>query len=224
MEEEKKSAKQHRKNIDEKLLRMAITEYSSSLETFHSYERNLMNFIEVTAAEIEKSKESKGSLTIDKIIEFNKLVKRIDKYHASRTLLPKSSVLTLMMIYDNFFVSLLKHVFKIKKEMLPKLSIGVSADEIAECENKDQIESLIIEKNLEKLMYKSHSDQIKWLEESFGVTLDKAILNDFLFVAALRNIVAHNNGRVNEIFRKNIRGYGFKLKEKNWVCRFVLPM
>jgi len=206
--------KVNKKNGVEMLLRRALTEYSSSLETFHSYERNLMNSIEITVAALENSKEEKENPTIDKLIEFNKLAKRIDKYHASRTILPKSNVLTLIMIYDNFFVSLLKQVFKIRREMLTRLRAGVSADEIVGCDNKEQIENLIIEKNLETLMYKSHSDQIMWLEESFGITLDKKILNDFLFVTALRNVVAHNNGKVNEIFRKNIRGYGIKIKEK----------
>lgn len=154
-------------------------------------------------------KDLELEIPIEKINVLNKLIQKhveLDDlyYFLSNNLL--------VSIASNYDVLLNKILYKVlfEKKMYGLFEKNISLKEALSYSTHEDLISACIEETLSELMRKSHKEQIKWIEKSFKVD----IINSFqewksiYTFFAMRNIMVHNDGIVNNEFLENLRKNG----------------
>ena len=74
----------------------------------------------------------------------------------------------------------------------------------------------IVEKEVETVLRKSHSEQFDWLEKKFGLTLRTGlpVWSDFIEVTERRNLFVHNRGIVSNHYLDVCRKHGVEFETK----------
>lgn len=162
------------------------TEYRKRVEEFE--EKNCTVSIEGELRRV--------SIPIEHNRKWRKLRKRHDKLHLARTLVPRSLFVSLVSQYDAYLGSLLRAIFITRPELLNASEKSLSFSQVASFPSIDAIRDHVIEKEIEGVLRSSHTDQIKWIEQRFGLPLTKglAIWPTFIEITERRNIFVHTDG------------------------------
>lgn len=135
---------------------------------------------------------------------FEKLLK--DKsYIVHRPLLCNSSFLILINNFEYITKSILRKLFlTYPQSILEKKDFIIEFEELCQFENLSEVKEFMIQRYLEKIFYKSFSEQRQILLKLFKCPeIQKHIKFDLLEKAIKsRNLLAHNNGIITEVFVK----------------------
>lgn len=134
----------------------------------------------------------------DSFREWKRLARRYEHYALSRTLLPRSLLISLLAQYDAYLGRLLRTIFVRKPEMLNGSDKKISFETLSQFASLDAAREHILEKEVEAILRSSHSDQFKWMEKSFDLTLTKDLHSWPIFVELTerRNLFVHTDGVV----------------------------
>jgi hypothetical protein len=136
-----------------------------------------------------------------------KLQQELGQISLSRKLIPASFLVSLISQYDAFLGQLIKSLFDVKPELLNSSERNLSYSQLVEFDSIGSARSYILEKEIETVLRKSHSEQFDWLEAKFGIPLrkDLSIWPLFIEVTERRNLFVHTRGLVSSQYIKVCR-------------------
>jgi hypothetical protein len=109
--------------------------------------------------------------------------------------------------FDLYILTMLRLIFMEKPEML-KSEGAIDIATVFELKNIEDIVRFVAERKVYELGYKSLSDLRKYIQSRTGIDLfasDEAY-NMVVLASEVRNLIAHNDCRVNDIFCRRIAG------------------
>lgn len=164
-------------------------------------ERVKKNFIEfVTKNGLEILEQTDDSTTFkvayELYHEFNKLSSKVESTELSYKIVPRSFVVSLISQYDAFLGRVIRTILHIKPEILNSSEKNLTYSQLIKFSSLDEVKELIIEKEIETVLRKSHSEQFDWLENKLDMPLrkDLSIWPKFIELTERRNLFVHCNG------------------------------
>jgi hypothetical protein len=147
------------------------------------------------------------------VYKFEKLEKRLDRILLAERTVPRSFVVSLVSHYDFFLGWLIKSLYLMKPEMLRASDRTMSLPELLEFNSIDEAQQYILEKEVEAVLRKSHSEQFDWLEHKFSISLrkDLSVWPTFIEVTERRNLFVHAGGVVSNQYLKICKQHGYDL-------------
>jgi hypothetical protein len=138
---------------------------------------------------------------------YNVLKKRVQQTSTADSVVPRSFQVSLVSSYDAFLGKLVGALFRIKPELLKSSDRTLTYSQLSEFGSISEAREHLLEKEIETLLRKSHSDQFEWLENRFSVKLrvDLPVWPTFIEVTERRNLFVHSDGIVSSQYLKVCR-------------------
>lgn len=145
----------------------------------------------------EKSKlKANLNVTQEQLIQLNNLTRRLEKSILAYRLVQRSFVISLISQFDAFLGELIRVLFLIQPESLNASEKNITFSQLQNFESIEAAKEYIIEKEIEGVLRKSHTEQFDWLENKFGLKLREglSIWPTFIEITERRNLFVHNRG------------------------------
>lgn len=161
----------------------------------------------------ESDKVSQYSLLPEFHAEANRLKREYDNAKIGHTVLPRSFVVSLVSQFDAFLGRLLRALFLLKPEMLSASERQITLSELLELGTVQSAVEYILEKEVETVLRKSHTDQFAWMEHRFKITLTKDLKSwsTFVELTERRNLFVHTGGVVSSQYLASCKDRGVVL-------------
>lgn len=113
-------------------------------------------------------------------------------------LVPRHFIISLVSQYDSFVGQLIRFLFEAKPESLNASEKTLPFTELIQFPNMEAVKEYIIEKEVESVIRKSHSEQFLWLKEKFKTPFNKDLdcWPTFIELTERRNLFVHTDGYV----------------------------
>lgn len=143
-----------------------------------------------------KADESKLYETLERNASVSSLADKI---------IPESLFVSLISQYDAFLNRLLRAIFEIKPEILNNSERNLTFSQLVEMGTLNDAREYIIEKEIDTVLRKSHSEQFDYLEAKLGIELRKnlPVWQTFIEITERRNLLVHCDGIVSNQYIKN---------------------
>ena len=127
-----------------------------------------------------------------------KLIRDIEKTNLADKLILRSFIISLISQYDAFLGRLIRSLFLIQPESLNISEKNITFAQLQSFGSIEDAKEYIMEKEVETVLRKSHSEQFDWLERKFDIKLHEglSVRSAFIEVTERRNLFVHNNGVV----------------------------
>ena len=118
--------------------------------------------------------------------------------------------------YDEFIAGILRNYYKAYPNKLKNPDKTITYDEIVELNSVELIKDAFIDKEIDRLLYGSHIDQIDFLDDNLklGIKANCSRIKDFIEITERRNIIVHNGGIVNKQYLQTCKKYDIKIDTK----------
>lgn len=160
--------------------------------------------------------------------EANNLLNSLsDKLFATmdyKKILFRMSFIYLISIFDSAIIDLVRELYKKDYRVLIKSNKNLNYEQILNFENINDLKEYILEKELLEFSYKSIKDQIKYISQEFKleIILTTEQLSNLIEIRETRNILVHNNGKVNEVYLRNTKNNNLKIGDERLVDSYYL--
>ncbi|MHB8485907.1 MAG: hypothetical protein ACYDCM_09270 [Candidatus Acidiferrales bacterium] len=144
-----------------------------------------------------------------KVLRLQGLMQKLSRARLVTELVPRSLVVSLVSQFDAYLGRLVRRLFIARPEILNASENTLTFSELMEFESVENAREVVIEREVESLLRRSHSDQFGWLEKTFGLQLrkDLEVWPVFIELTERRNLFVHANGVVSrqylEVCRRN---------------------
>lgn len=147
--------------------------------------------------------------------DYGLLRRQLDRLHAASDVVPKSFLVALVSQYDAFLGALFRELVLLKPELLRASGCTLTFSQLAEFSSIDAARDFVLEREIEALLRKSHTDQFKYLEEKYDIELHKDLPEWPIFVELTerRNLFVHADGYVSNQYIANCRQHGVHLDD-----------
>ena len=178
-----------------------------------------------------QSRREKGNVVISVPYEhhhrFQKLANRRDHCGIATYNIPRVFVVSLVSHFDTLVGGILRILFGLKRELLNASERTLTFKELSEFDSIEEAWDLIVEKEIETVIRKSHLEQFEWMEQKFKLPLRKDLPSwpVFLEVTERRNLFVHCDGIASSNYMRMCKEHNFptcehvKLGEKVEVTR-----
>jgi len=141
---------------------------------------------------------------ISKLRSLDKKRKRAETAYEA---LPRTFLVSLVSGYDAFLGHLIREIFEVKPKLLNASEKNISFSDLQSLGSIDAARENLIEREIESILRKSHSDQFKWLEQKLGIELRKEldVWSTFVELTERRNLFVHCDGVVSSQYLKVCR-------------------
>jgi len=173
----------------------------SAIQGAHDASReHLLKFLNEECKAIRQDDEKQTTYTIKpgQQLHFRRLEGRVHKTTLAKTLVPRGFLVSLISQFDAFLGSLIRQLFKIKPEILNSSANTLTFSQLSEFGSIEDAREYVIDKEVESVLRKNHSEQFDWLENKFGMPLRSGLTAwpEFIEVTERRNLFVHTNGVV----------------------------
>jgi hypothetical protein len=112
--------------------------------------------------------------------------------------------------FDGFLGRLTKQLYSIKPETLDSNASTLTFSQLTKFGSIDDARQYVIDKEIETLLRKSHTEQFDWFENKFGLKLrvDLKAWPVFIEVTERRNLFVHSNGIVSHQYLEVCNRHG----------------
>lgn len=165
-------------------------------------------FIEKNVEEIEDEDGNKSiSLEFEQSRIFDQLAKNSEISNLARKIIPESLFVSLISQYDAFLNQLLKTLFKIRPEYINNSERELSFSQLNEFDSIEKAREYVVEKEVETILRKSHTEHFDYLENKLTIPLrkDLPIWQTFIEITERRNLFVHCDGIVSNQYLKVCR-------------------
>jgi hypothetical protein len=161
-------------------------------------QEKLTNFEDENAHVTETDGKRSVQIPNAQFREWKRLARRFEHFSMSRTLLPRSLLVSLISQYDAYLGRLLRTTFIRKPEILNGSEKKISFDALTQFSSIQAAREYILEKEVETVLRSSHAEQFKWMESAFGLPLTKDLASwpSFIELTERRNLFVHTDGIV----------------------------
>jgi len=178
--------------------------------------KKFVDFIENNVEEIE-IEDGEKTLTVkyEESRIFDTLSRNSEISTLASKIIPESLFVSLISQYDAFLNRLLENLFEIRPEYLNSSERNLSYSQLVEFKNIDKAREYIIEKEIETILRKSHTDHFEYIENKINIPLRKnlPVWKIFIEITERRNILVHNDGRVSNQYLTKCREKKCDLKD-----------
>ncbi len=160
-------------------------------------------------------------LPIEKYQGFKKKLSEYHQLTAFGATMPGISLVGLVSAYDSYLSDLLKSVFASQPEWVASSEKSISPRQLFDSSSIDELKIMIVEKEVETILRKSHADQISWLEAKLRIPLTKDLKcwPEFIEICERRNLFTHSGGIVSRLYLDNCKSVGINVPPKVVVGR-----
>jgi hypothetical protein len=150
---------------------------------------------------VENAKEADEKLGTVRIetndfLRLQRLSRRSSRTAAASTLVPRSFLVALVSQFDNFLGLLIGTLLLTKPELLNASEKTLSLSELLDFGSIDAARNHVIEKEVESVLRKSHTEQFEWLEAHFKINLREELAVWPQFIELKRaQLVFHRTGQ-----------------------------
>ena len=131
---------------------------------------DFVHFFKNNVIEIEDDKgKKKIQIKADEVKVFESLEKNASISSLASKIIPESLFVSLISQYDAFLNRLLRAVFEIKPEILNSSDRNLTFSQLVEMGSVSDAREYIIEKEIDTVLRKSHSEQFDYLENKLGM-------------------------------------------------------
>jgi hypothetical protein len=178
-------------SIDMAML-MIIAQFEVRKERFESYLNTYG-----TPHKNEKG-ETVYELESGRTVEADKLVEDLDRAAISCGAVPEDLFVALVSRYDAYLGRLLRSLFLLKPELLSDSEKRFTFQELVKFGSIEKAKEHLLEKEVEAVLRKSHSDHFDWMENRFKIELRKNLpsWSTFVELTERRNLFVHCDGVV----------------------------
>ena len=147
---------------------------------------------------------------------FHDLDGKLQSAELSRTIIPRTLLVSLVSQYDAFLARLVGGIFLLKPDTLLASSRSMEFSKIVTYSTVDEIRQYFIDTEVESLLRKSHHEQFDWLEKKFDLKLrvDLAVWPEFIELTQRRNLFVHADGVISEQYLTVCRQNGVKIPQE----------
>jgi len=169
------------------------------IEAEDSFDKKLDEFIETNATNVEETEERRSyAIKIEDKTQHDKLHRRLRIFREALGVTPRSFLVALVSAYDAFLGRLIRELFYAKPELLNSSERALTFAQLQELQTVEAAREYLVEKEVESVLRKSHSQQFEWLEKTFSVPLRKGLdcWPKFIEITERRNLFVHADGVV----------------------------
>jgi hypothetical protein len=181
-------------------------------------EKEFEKFIADKAEIIEETEDSKRyKFKVENQKEHDSLRTRSRRSRDALTVIPKSLLISMVASYDSFLGKLVRSLYESKPEILNGGERQITYSQLIEFDSIKDAENYILEKEIETLLRKSHSDQFKQLEKDFKIRLQprEAIWKRFIEITERRNLLVHCDGVISSQYLKVCKEHSVNIGSKS---------
>lgn len=117
--------------------------------------------------------------------------------------------------FDAFILRTVNDLLKAKPDIANSINKTISVQELLEFSSIEHARAAIVDKEIDSLMRDSHEKHLKWIAEKSGVKIepDEDLRRQFFELCERRNILIHNDGKVNSVYIEKCAKYGIDTSE-----------
>jgi len=167
---------------------------------------DFMHFLKNNVEEIEDENGTKRMMVkIEESKIFESLENNASISALAGKIIPESLFVSLISQYDAFVNRLLRAVFEIKPELLNGSERNLTFSQLVELKSLEEAREFIIDKEIDTVLRKSHSEQFDYLEKLLCIKLREKlpIWQTFIEITERRNLLVHCDGTVSNQYIKN---------------------
>jgi len=183
------------------------------LEIFRRAEREAGS-----VAKDEKKKTVEFKLTGQLAEEFRKVFREYLFLSPKQVELLYKSAFVMLISYFDFLISdLIYYYYQSYPASLTGKELSLKLSELQQCEDISEAVRFLISKEVDRILYDSLNDQIKYFEDFLKIDCKKKIINWDIINEAVerRNIIVHNDSRINRRYLDNVSKTDVSEKVKN---------
>jgi len=162
-------------------------------------------FVEENVDEIEEEDGKKIlTVTFEQSSVFEQLSKNSQTSSLASKIIPESLFVTLISQYDSYLNQLLRILFNIRPEYINNSERELTFADLNDFKSIEEAREFIIEKEVESVLRKNHSEHFTYLENKIGMPLKKdlPIWKTFIEITERRNLFVHCDGIVSSQYIK----------------------
>lgn len=165
--------------------------HKSAIERFEEFEKEHVIYEEEGDNELMLVEQ-------ENVHKFKRIDKRVKNTSIALKIVPRSFIVSLVSQFDTFISQLVSELYKAKPELVSSSEKELSFKELSAFKDLEEAKDFIIKKEIESLLRKSHSEQIAWLANKFGVRIkpNDSLWSDFIEVTERRNLFVHTDGKI----------------------------
>ena len=182
--------------------------------------RQLDKYEQENAVSVDADGDSRTvTLTSETFVPYRRLARNLHKASRATVLIPEIFVVALVSQYDAFLGGLVRALLNGRVEVLYTTERQVSLASILTFDSMGDVRDAIINKEVEDLLRKSHSEQFSWLESRFSIELRKGLQEwpTFIELTERRNLYVHARGVVSRQYLDACRAHDVPLSPDHGV-------
>lgn len=164
---------------------------------------------------IDEDGEEAFSIKPENVRVFEQLSKISRISESALTLVPESLFVSLISQYDAFLNQLLRILFELRPEYINNSERELTFSQLMKFNSLEEAKEYVIEKEVESVLRKSHTEHFEYLESKLKITLrkDLPIWQTFIEITERRNLFVHCDGRVSNQYLKVCKDQNCKIGE-----------
>lgn len=172
-------------------------------------EKSVAAFDKFLKNNVKEVKTDKEGTSISIKSSEAQLFETLEKNAAISTLttkiVPESLFVSLISQYDAYLNRLLRIIFEIKPEILNSSDRNITFSQLVEYRSVQNARDYIVEKEIDTVLRKSHSEQFDYLERELAIDLRKnlTIWKTFVEITERRNLLVHCDGKISSQYINN---------------------
>lgn len=176
--------------------------------------KNLTKFINENSENLEPEEEA-ISIKLELVRVYDKLIKNVETSTIALKIIPESLFVSLISQFDAFMNRLLRALFEIRPEFINSSERNLSFSQLIQFSSIDDAKHFIVEKEVESVLRKSHSDHFKYLENKLSIPLTKnlSIWKDFIEVTERRNLFVHCDGVISSQYINTCKSVNYDVSK-----------
>ena len=157
----------------------------------------------------------RGELTPAIYPEYRTVQRKLERIETATKQIARSFVVSLVSQYDSFLGALVRVMLYLKPGMINSSDRSMTFKELSIFSSIDEAKEFIVEKEVETLIRKSHSEQFDWMEKKFSIQLRKDLASwpRFVEVTERRNLIVHCDCRVSSQYLAVCQSNGVQCAE-----------
>ncbi|WP_373060389.1 hypothetical protein [Zunongwangia sp. H14] len=175
--------------------------------------KKFSKFLDKSVTEIE---DDNGEKKLVVKVEDSKILDKLESNASISSLaykiIPESLFVSLISQYDAFLSRLLRIIYELKPEILNSSERNLTFSQLVDFESLNNARDYIVEKEIDTVLRKSHSEQFDYLESRVGLKLraNLPIWKTFIEITERRNLLVHCDGVVSNQYLKNCKEHKCK--------------
>ena len=178
-------------------------------EQYEEFKKEHIKFEEIDGEEVMLVKSDQNH-------RYKRLDRRLKNTSIAQKIVPRSFLVSLVSQYDAFVGSLVKELLNFKPEILSDSDRQLTFSQLKSFQNFDDAQNYIIEKEIDALLRKSHSEQIEWISNKFNIKIapEAELWCSFIELTERRNIFVHADGLVTNQYLNNCKQHKVSLEKE----------